>query len=135
MTPTVLRKTASEFWARLRNSPVGVSFTERCREALLTRIIEFPERSSEVIQTIAVPYGGKGGWLSLWRVGGGLKAILWIPPLLYRDPGVRADVEEIQRLLSSVQHLDEVQRRVLDEPKIRAWLAAKGWPIELATCA
>lgn len=130
MTPDVLRKTANAVWARLRNSPAGAVLSEECRKALLGRITAFPERSSEIIATIAVPFGSKGGWFSLWRTGGGLKVIIWVPPTLYREENARDDVEEVRRLLGGVQHLGEIQLRVLEERRIREWLAQKGWPLE-----
>ncbi len=132
MTPHELRSAVTEVWTRLQNSPAGRTLQNGCREELLGEHIRYAERTREVITTIAVEYGQKGGWFSLWQAGGGLKTIIWVQPLIYRMPEVKSDVEGLRRDLVGILHLSEAQTRVKEPYE---WLAQKGWPLRNGLCA
>lgn len=126
MTPEVKRKALNAVWECLRTSPAGTTLANGCREKLLGKHLEHLERSPEIITTLDMPYGNNGGWFTLWQVGGGLKVILWVQPLIYRIGEVRAEIQQLQRTLHSILH-SEIQLRVKEPFE---WLKMKGWPYE-----
>lgn len=129
-TPHQKSQTLTEVWSRLRSSRAGARLVNGCRKTLLGKHFEHPERTVEIVTTIAMEYGEKGGGFSLWQVGGGFKVIIWVPPLLYRETEVRADVDEVRRVLAGILHLGEVQLRVIEDTQRERWLRGKGWPLE-----
>lgn len=128
MFPRNLRQAVAEIWTAVASSRAGSTLDDDDRRALCDEHLIRPERTREVITTIAVPFGGKGGEFSLWQAGGGFKAVIWISTHLYPELGVKADIQELQRLLSSVRAVSEVQLR--DRERMERWLKGKGWPLQ-----
>lgn len=130
MTPEVKRKTLNAIWECLR-AMEAAPIENGCRDKLLGKHLEHPQRSPAIVTTIQVEFGRKPGWFSLWQEGGGLKAIIWAPYIL-RDPEAREEVNTLRAKLGSILHLGEIQLRV-KEP--HEWLAYKDWPLKENGCA
>lgn len=122
MFPRLKARNLKDGWTCLRNSPIGASLGNGCREALLGRHLEHLERSPMIITTIFYPFGGSDGWVSCWQQGGGLTWVLWSAKRT--DPETREEVKNLERQLV---RYGSVQVRWI---RPNEWLAKKGWPLE-----
>lgn len=121
MTPKVKEEALSAIWAIVQ--PLLPTAKNGCRQALIGKHLEHPERNLEWASTIPVPFGGSPGWVSVWQDGGGgITVILWSPD--HKVIGVREEIHDIQRRLNSIRV--PVQVRWI---RPEGWLAQRGWKI------